>query len=370
MTNSKRCKYHDRLSQLPDALIFEMFRLMPMTDVVRTSVLSKRWRNLWANTPFLNFDNDTMLFDDDRLRKFVDRALSLWKGTRVLKFKFQASRRVAGDDSIYSDVDSWVSFAETRGVEELYLCLDWDCSYSVPQCLYSCSSLKALKLLDCNLKIFGNVQWNQLDSLSLCLRMVNGHTINQILSGSPRLRVFILGCIDIDGNLSIQSNSLKQLGILNLRGSEDYAVSELRICTPNLKILELRGVVNLYAKCLLMNVSSLSHATLGLHGIDSHEYGLFSGKALSQILPTIQHVEDVILSDWSAKGLRAMKMDSSFPNVKSLELRCCSYDYKHVVGVLQIFPKLERLVLKYHKGDGHHQDQRESLNLPESFVYS
>ncbi|XP_057771499.1 F-box/LRR-repeat protein 25-like [Salvia miltiorrhiza] len=357
MTNSKRCKYHDRLSQLPDALIFEIFWLMPMTDVVRTSLLSKRWRNLWTITPFLNFD--IVVFDEDRRRKFVNKALLCWNGTRVLKFKISDSRYWLGD-SMVSDVDFWVWFAKKYGVEELSLLLLVlpNIANSVPQCLYSCSSLKELWLYCCNLEISGNVQWNQLESLTLRVEKVNTHMINQILSGSPQLRVFDLGYMNRDGNLSIQSNSLKKLLITNynpMRRTE-VVVSKLRICTPNLEELVLGDYS--YSKCLPMNVSSLTCVDLALFGLE----------ALGQILPTIQHVENVILStNYSPKGLGAMKMNSSFPNVKSLQLTCCSYDYKHVVGVLEIFPKLERLVLQYQKEDGH-QDHIESLNLPESFV--
>ncbi|XP_057773716.1 F-box/LRR-repeat protein At3g26922-like [Salvia miltiorrhiza] len=369
MTNSKRCKHHDRLSELPNAVIFEIFWLMPMTDVVRTTVLSKRWRDLWTITPFLNFDNRTMLFDDDRLRKFVNRALLCWDRTRVLKFKFLSHKL---GDSMVGDVDLWLRFAQRYGVEELSLVevVQLNSANWVPQCLYSCSSLKAVWLFCGKLEISGNVQWNQLERLTLTSGEVNAHTINQILSGSPQLRVFTLRYNDRGGNLSIQSNSLKELLIRKypVRGFEDL-VSELRICTPNLEKLEL-GWVNPYTKCLLMNVSSLSHATLRLWGscvFELIKYDLHSGEALSQILPTIQHVENVRLLNWSTKGLGAMKMNSSFPNVKSLELRCCSYDYKRVVGVLELFPKLERLVLQYQKEDGH-QDHIESLNLPESFV--
>ena len=62
---------------------------------------------------------------------------------------------------------------------------------------------------------------------------------------------------------------------------------------------------------------------------------------------------------WLYQVLRAMKMKcahSAFPNVKSLELRCCLHYYKQVVGVLEMFSQLEILVMKNKKEDGHQDD--------------
>ncbi|XP_057771470.1 F-box/LRR-repeat protein At3g26922-like isoform X7 [Salvia miltiorrhiza] len=71
----------DRLSELPDSIIFHIFWSLPMTDVVRTTFLSKRWKNLWTTAPYLNFDNRAMDFDDGReLQNFVNRALVRWNG--------------------------------------------------------------------------------------------------------------------------------------------------------------------------------------------------------------------------------------------------------------------------------------------------
>ena len=53
---------------------------------------------------------------------------------------------------------------------------------------------------------------------------------------------------------------------------------------------------------------------------------------------------------------------SSFRNVKSLELRCSLDDYKQVVGILEIFPQLERLVIQKMKKDTL-KDDTESLKF-------
>ncbi|KAL8525374.1 hypothetical protein ACS0TY_014849 [Phlomoides rotata] len=45
----------DRLSELPDSLIHLIFSFLPMRKVLSTTLLSKRWKNLWTSVPYLNF---------------------------------------------------------------------------------------------------------------------------------------------------------------------------------------------------------------------------------------------------------------------------------------------------------------------------
>ncbi|XP_047967359.1 putative F-box/LRR-repeat protein At5g02930 isoform X11 [Salvia hispanica] len=249
MENPKRCIHEDLLRDLPDCLLFDIFWRLPMTDVVRTSVLSKRWRNFWTTAPFLNFDNRAMLLGDgSKLQNFVNQALSCWNGDRVLKFRFHSYHEIAS--SMYSDVDLWVNFAQRNGVEELHLHV-------------LCITKRA---------------WPGFD----------------VLDSVP----FGLG----------------------------------------------------------------------------HFLQIWLSHALSQILQSIQHAENIALSDCCTEVVGALKMNcvhSAFLNVKSLELRCCFDDYKQVVGVLAMFPRLEKLIIRDKKEEGL-QDDTEPLkfeaNIPESFL--
>ncbi|KAI3434089.1 DYW_deaminase domain-containing protein [Psidium guajava] len=55
----------DLISALPEDVIHRIFSFLPLRDVVRTSVLSERWRSTWTSITDLVFD-DMSAVDDDR----------------------------------------------------------------------------------------------------------------------------------------------------------------------------------------------------------------------------------------------------------------------------------------------------------------
>ncbi|RLM65744.1 hypothetical protein C2845_PM16G08350 [Panicum miliaceum] len=46
----------DRLGALPDELLHRVLSFLPAQEVVRTTVLSKRWTDLWRSVPRINLD--------------------------------------------------------------------------------------------------------------------------------------------------------------------------------------------------------------------------------------------------------------------------------------------------------------------------
>ncbi|GJR41655.1 F-box domain containing protein [Tanacetum coccineum] len=50
-----------RLSSLPDDIIHKTLSTVSIQDVIKTSVLSSRWRYIWTSMPYLNFSSDEFL---------------------------------------------------------------------------------------------------------------------------------------------------------------------------------------------------------------------------------------------------------------------------------------------------------------------
>ncbi|MED6213758.1 hypothetical protein PIB30_096369 [Stylosanthes scabra] len=61
----------DRISNLPQSLIYEILSRLPIRECVATCVLSRSWRNRWKDLQILNFSTKGILLQKDHMR-FID----------------------------------------------------------------------------------------------------------------------------------------------------------------------------------------------------------------------------------------------------------------------------------------------------------
>ncbi|KAG7561373.1 Leucine-rich repeat 2 [Arabidopsis thaliana x Arabidopsis arenosa] len=139
----------DWISSLPDDIIYHILSFHSTKEAALTSVLSKRWRNLFAFLPNLRFEEKDFDYRDSDFGipwsfiDFLERVLAV-SGNSPLK-KFSLKYRQNDVDS--SLINPWIRNVLSRGVLDL---LDIDIitksEFSLPLEVFSCKTLVKLKL--------------------------------------------------------------------------------------------------------------------------------------------------------------------------------------------------------------------------------
>ncbi|GKU86011.1 hypothetical protein SLEP1_g600 [Rubroshorea leprosula] len=120
----------DSFGKLTDDLLVYILSLMNLKDATRTSVLSRRWRNLWTYTTRLCLDSSLLVVDSKKRAgkstkvlsiRFIDwmnKILESHQGGRIDEF----TTRFEMDDRISEhDIDDCVKFALQKRVQRLHL---------------------------------------------------------------------------------------------------------------------------------------------------------------------------------------------------------------------------------------------------------
>ncbi|XP_050138225.1 F-box/FBD/LRR-repeat protein At5g53840-like [Malus sylvestris] len=152
-SNSQNIQGH-RISELPDAVLCHILSFIPTKYSVRTSILSTRWKSIWASVPNLDFEFEQMstTWKEEYMSNyvgffmFVDRVLSLRDSLDIQKFRLHCYYRVED----FSRIVGWICTAIRHNVVELDLCVYSDnivCpTFELPQCVFMCKTLVVLKV--------------------------------------------------------------------------------------------------------------------------------------------------------------------------------------------------------------------------------
>ncbi|KAK5841271.1 hypothetical protein PVK06_010180 [Gossypium arboreum] len=227
----------DRISSFPDHILCHILSFLPIEEAVRTSIISTKWRYLFASISTIKFDGHLM-------RGLADRNVDSFKNfvDRLLKFP---------DQEIDLDLDNLGDI--------------------LPAVLFTCHSLVTLKLVAVGSEItvpsdvcLGNLKTLQLRNASFV-----GDSIHRLISNCHVLEdlAFIHCDSDYLREVNIQSPSLKRLVLdfdLGESGNLDYVVV---INAPNLVYFQYTdAVVEGYT---LTNMKSLEKARLNICENDS-----------------------------------------------------------------------------------------------------
>ncbi len=150
----------DRISELPDCVLSYILSMLSMKDLMKTSILSKRWWKLWSLSRDLNFDISNM-FNEKEIQitksllvdKFVQRVgqfIKNFQGTKIDYFKVDFYCKYEHS----SIIDQWISFAIARGVGRIELRVPGPSGYKFPFNIFSKSNASTLKHINLQHVIF------------------------------------------------------------------------------------------------------------------------------------------------------------------------------------------------------------------------
>lgn len=250
----------DRISDLPDSLLTHILSFVNTKEAVNTCILSKRWINIWAFVPVLDFQSDQFCPpiyawpdypDHTKFVEFINGVLDHLEIHRLEIF------RLSFEDVKNMDLH--------RIIDRAAMCMPRVISINVstveyidlPHSIFTCASIEELSLSFDAPDTFiapNLVNLPSLKKLGLTCLCVDDIFINTILSGCPGLEELVMSRCILD-IYEICFDKLKKL-VLNMC----VQICEVHISCP--------AVVTLHIKHLrekgirLHNVSPLARADI------------------------------------------------------------------------------------------------------------
>ncbi|PSR90019.1 F-box/FBD/LRR-repeat protein [Actinidia chinensis var. chinensis] len=360
----------DRISSLPDEILSIIITFLNMRDAVKTSMLSRRWKHLYALLSDVNFDMEMFGWNGNSedshkteilergciknkhtLAKAVNQFLKIYLGPKLHSFRVS----FCFDSEYTSCADLWISLAVKAGIEKLdltFVCKDYLYSNSMYEnhnfVKYTLSwrhlsgafNLKHLRLHSCRLLIDSSCEISGLTVLDLNYVPLQSNQLSEIFCSCLNLEWLKLRGCRLSDKLCVSGLArLKFLAVDNCPG-----LKEVRINAINLATFEFcdRAVKKLSFSC----VPNLEKVFFCLHVVG----------ALPYIYDTVASNLPRLKSLWISTSTFWVKEITASPYmvyIKQLELFINIDDgfdmVKIIAPLLRACPLLQRLNVVVYK---------------------
>ncbi|PIA58177.1 hypothetical protein AQUCO_00500241v1 [Aquilegia coerulea] len=210
----------DRISSLHESIRRHVLSFLPMEDAIRTSVLSKNWRDVCSYLPNLEFNEGVYRQNKrgreglDEFKDIIDQMLLVHDDSNIKRFMLRFYK--AQTPISTQHLNAWISFVVRHNVQELTLNLDHWPIEQLPSCLFTCSTLTTLELNSLRLRLPTTIQFPLLKSLVLDkIGFVDDNSTNKLFSSSscPVLEDLIILCCyqSIETTHTVSFSKLKLL---------------------------------------------------------------------------------------------------------------------------------------------------------------
>ncbi|KAF5188721.1 F-box/LRR-repeat protein [Thalictrum thalictroides] len=265
-----------RISNLPDELLHKIFSFLDMDDiVVRTSILSKRWRYLWKSTPTLKFHItydceksksasfvEHILFNRDRRRyKLETFNLKSDQGYMILKWIDEVTMSRVDELSLHikgtlpnEAIIQLPDQVFKSGIKKLIVQYPMNLFHEnmlLPKSMCSAEHIKSLRLR--------HVKFPEGDS-----------DAHQLILNCPVLEELIVDKCEISHleTLTISTPQLKNLKLYT--DEEDINVCQKIFCCPKLTSFYWSGSIK--EKFIFKDISALTSITLEDFSVEYRSY--------------------------------------------------------------------------------------------------
>ncbi|KAK8559513.1 hypothetical protein V6N13_016257 [Hibiscus sabdariffa] len=310
----------DHISDLPNSVICHILSFLYVASVT-SSVLSKRWINLWTIVPALSFRSSEFTTG------FVDcvcKVLALSRAQTIHQFSldFESMEKVDAQN-----ISPWTSVAIKHNVQELELnfCTSSPILVTLAAHVFSCKTLVCLKLFD---DIY-------LDALvNVCL---------------PSLRILQIECVHSDGSFDRLLSScpiLKDLIRITVKGpSTENGFYKFLINAPMLETMKLLDLTDCNVQ--VGDLPNLVEAAIDLDILYEDGLGVLFRK--------IGNLKFLSLSDSTFGSTRFRLQFPMFSNLVCLEITTCCELWYAQIHLLRCADNLKALVFHinvplYHLG--------------------
>ncbi|CAA0405702.1 unnamed protein product [Arabidopsis thaliana] len=239
----------DFISSLPDEVLGKkILSLLPTKLVVSTSVLSKRWRNLFHFVDSFDLEDSTPIRNADSFSDFMKDTVALLSNCPIKRLTLNSHYEK-------SSVNRWIRSALKRGCLEINLQSQYD-HYLDIGIFFRNNTLVKLTLSSYRTFLRGNVPpegrvfFPALKTLSLGAVVAKPALYNWLISGCPVLEeLFILDVGSGDDQptwtRSVVSASIKRLTIVFHFPHNTYPYEDdVEIKTPNLEFLDYSALLS------------------------------------------------------------------------------------------------------------------------------
>ncbi|XP_010427112.1 PREDICTED: putative F-box protein At3g44060 [Camelina sativa] len=295
---------------LPDDLLVQILSFLPTKQAASTSLLSKRWRILFAFSPNLDFDDSIFLHPEDWKQNcpdiqksfddFVDKTLASQGGNHIKSFLLKFDENYRDHRFAVDVVDRWICNALGLGASELHLHIEPIWYRDLPSEVFTSTTLVNLSLGTRlhSPRLFPDTYLPALKVLFLdSVWFEDDQFCNVFLTACPALEDLTIHQTNYkhcpDFSYVISSKTIKKLSVTYNFYYDDV---------PRIISFDTPNVVDFYYSDYLGNESpqcrfnSLAKATLDLNFLKDDKGQLQNGADVTDLISGIRNVKTLHLT--------------------------------------------------------------------------